>query len=161
ARFNELQLFDCGPAAAIGLRLHEEATLADDVTPLAIEGLTLELMAIAHRERIRRSPPPPSWLRLARERVEDALPQRVGIRDLAASAGVHPAHFSRVFRAHFGGTVADYVRRRRIDIAKEAIARGRTLAEAAFDAGFADQSDLTRAFRRVLGVTPSQYRRLR
>lgn len=158
-RFSEPQQLVSGPAAAIGLRLHEEATHADDVTPLAIEGLTLELMAFAHRERIRRFPQPPSWLRLARERIDHALPLRVGVCDLAISAGVHPAHFSRVFRAHFGGTVADYVRRRRVDIAKEAMARGRTLAEAALDAGFADQSDLCRAFRRVLGITPSQFRR--
>jgi len=44
-------------------------------------------------------------------------------------------------------------------MAKEAIALGRTLAEAALEAGFADQSDLTRAFRRVAGMTPAQFRR--
>jgi AraC family transcriptional regulator len=156
--FSEPQMFDSGPAWGIGLRLHQEASCVDDVTPLAIEGLTLELMAFAHRDRIRRSGRPPEWLRLARERIDDELPLRIPACELATAAGVHPAHFSRVFRAHFGGTVADYVRRRRVGIAKEAIADGRTLAEAALDAGFADQSDLTRAFRRILGITPTQFR---
>lgn len=159
-RLIEAQLFDSGPAAAIGAKLYQEATQADEVTPLAIESLTLELMAMAYRHRVRRSAQPPGWLRLARERIEDALPERVAIHDLATAAGVHPAHFSRVFRAHFGGTVADYVRCRRVGMAKESIAAGRTLAEAALDAGFADQSDLTRAFRRVAGMTPALFRRL-
>jgi len=158
-RFLRPQLIESGPAAAIGARLHEEVSHADEATPLAIEGLTLELMAVAHRQRVRRSARPPPWLRTACERIENALPGRVGIRDLALGAGVHPAHFSRVFRVHFGGTVADYVRGRRIGIAKDAIAVGRTLAEAALEAGFADQSDLTRAFRRVEGTTPAQFRR--
>jgi len=160
-RFLEPQLFDSGPATAIGVKLHQEATHADDVTPLAIESLALELITLAYRHRIRRSARPPPWLLLARQRIEDALPGRVGIQVLAAGAGVHPAHFSRVFRAHFDGTVADYVRRRRVAMAKEAIVAGRTLAEAALDAGFADQSDLTRAFRRVAGITPAQFRQLR
>jgi AraC family transcriptional regulator len=159
-RFIEPQLFESGPAAAIGVRLHQEALHADDVTPLAIEGLTLELMAVAQRERLRLCTRPPSWLRLARERIDDALPRRIGMRDLAAGAGVHPAHFSRVFRTHFGGTVADYVRRRRIAMARDAIVSGRSLPQVALDAGFADQSHLTRAFRRVVGMTPAQFRRL-
>jgi len=159
-RFLKPQLIEPGPAAVIGAKLHQEVAHADEATPLAIEGLTLELMAVAHRQRVRCSARPPPWLHTACEHIEDALPGRVGIRDLALGAGVHPAHFSRVFRAHFGGTVADYVRRRRIGIAKDAIAVGRTLAEAALEAGFVDQSDLTRAFRRVEGTTPAQFRRL-
>jgi AraC family transcriptional regulator len=151
------QLFDSGPAAALGARLHEEAMRADEATPLAIEGLTLELMAVSWREQIRRSARPPRWLLRARDRIDGALPGRVAIRDLAAEAGVHPAHFSRAFRAHFGGTVADYLRRRRVEKAEEIIARGDSLVEAALEAGFADQSHLTRAFRRVSGVTPAQF----
>jgi AraC family transcriptional regulator len=157
--FTEPQIFDAGPAVAIGARLHEEAVHPDDATPLAVEGLALELMALSRRECIRRSAQPPAWLRRARERIDDTLPARCAVRDLAAVAGVHAAHFSRVFRAHFGCTVAGYVRRQRIGRAKEAIAGGRNLAEAAIEAGFADQSDLTRAFRRVDGITPAEFRR--
>jgi AraC family transcriptional regulator len=158
-QFIEPQLIESGPASAIGARFHEEISHPDDVTPLAIEGLTLELIAVAHRQRAHCSRRPPPWLRSACERIDGALPERVGIRALALGVGVHPSHFTRVFRAHFGGTVADYVRRRRIGIAKHAIALGRTLAEAALEAGFADQSDLTRAFRRVEGMTPARFRR--
>lgn len=53
-RFPEPQFFDSGPAGAIGVRLHEEVTYSDDVSALALEGLILELTALAHRDRIRR-----------------------------------------------------------------------------------------------------------
>ena len=62
---------------------------------------------------------------------------------------MHPTHFARVFRAHHGTTVAEFVRKRRVTLAKNAILRGETLADVACSAGFADQSELTRAFRRV------------
>ena len=50
--------------------------------------------------------------------------------------------------------------RLRVDHAQELIARqGRTLTMAAIaqDCGFADQSHMSRHFRRVLGVTPGEY----
>ena len=56
-------------------------------------------------------------------------------------------------------SVGEYRRRRRLDYARRKLADPRlSLAEVAIDAGFADQSHLTRAFRRVTGVTPGQYR---
>lgn len=45
----------------------------------------------------------------------------------------------------------------RMALARQLIARGATLADAAASAGFADQSHMTRAFVRLLGVTPANY----
>jgi AraC family transcriptional regulator len=150
-------VFDIGPACEIGARIHDEVAAPDEVTGLAIEGLLLELSALAHRANHRGSPP--GWLRRTRERIDDTLPDRCSIRALAGDAGVHPAHLARVFRSHVGCTVAEYIRRRRVMLAKDAIARGETLPNVAYSAGFADQSELTRAFRRVTGTTPAQFRR--
>jgi AraC-like DNA-binding protein len=49
---------------------------------------------------------------------------------------------------------------RRLDGARAAIAAGRSLARAAADAGFADQSHLTRQFKRAYGMTPGRWRNL-
>ena len=155
--FTRPELFDSGPGRAIGARIHDEVAAADEVSSIAIEGLLLELSALSHRTQ--KQSVAPGWLRRARAHIDDSLPGRNSIRDLALEAGIHPAHFARVFRAHLGCTVADYVRDRRIAIAKDAITAGETLAGVAVAAGFADQSELTRAFRRVTGMTPAQFRR--
>jgi len=155
--FERFELFDAGPACAIGARIHDEVTRPDEVTPIAVEGLLLELQAIARRASRARSAP--RWLRRAREKIDDSLPRRCSIRELAREAGVHPSHLTRVFREHHGTTIADYVRARRVAVAKGAIERGESLCDAALLAGFSDQSELTRAFRRVTGATPAQYRR--
>ena len=159
AVFTAPALFDSGPALTIGSRIREEIAAPDGVTGIAVEGLLLELSAIAQRGPRERGAP--AWLRRARERIDDSLPARTSIRELAAGAGVHPAHFARVFRAHHGSTVAGYVRRRRVAMAGDAIRRGETLAGAALAAGFSDQSELTRAFRCLTGMTPAEYRRNR
>jgi transcriptional regulator GlxA family with amidase domain len=66
--------------------------------------------------------------------------------------------FRRVFRA----TVGEYVRRLRVDAAQRMLTNSDiSLAQIALETGFADQSHLTRVFRRATGLTPKLYRALR
>jgi AraC-like DNA-binding protein len=51
-----------------------------------------------------------------------------------------------------------YLIQRRVLLVRQLVTRKRSLAEAAAEAGFADQSHMTRAFVRQLGVTPARYR---
>jgi AraC-like DNA-binding protein len=44
----------------------------------------------------------------------------------------------------------------RVERARSALARGRSIAETALECGFADQSHLTRRFKRVLGFSPGE-----
>ena len=82
------------------------------------------------------------------------------MRSLAKEAGVHPVHVARVFRRQHGTTVAGYVRKLRVAWAQEELLRpGATTVEVALAAGFADQSHFARVFRRVVGLTPGQWRR--
>ncbi|HVR41628.1 MAG TPA: AraC family transcriptional regulator, partial [Thermoanaerobaculia bacterium] len=130
----------------------------DDVTPLALEGLLLELIAVAERSA-RDENSAPAWLRRAIEHLHDDPRGAHSLRDLARFSGVHAGHFARAFRRHAGCTLGDYVRRIRVERAKEAIAAGCALADVADACGFADQSHFTRTFRRIAGVTPAAYRR--
>jgi AraC family transcriptional regulator len=75
---------------------------------------------------------------------------------------VHPARLARGFRHVWGESVGERLRRLRLEAARDALARpGSDLAEVAHACGFADQSHLTRAFRRAFGLTPGAYRRRR
>lgn len=64
----------------------------------------------------------------------------------------------RLFRVRYGVTPFGYQRNLRVERACNALRRGESLAEIATNLGFADQSHLGRAFRKVMGATPGQYR---
>jgi len=73
------------------------------------------------------------------------LSQRVTLADLATVAGVSESHFTRVFRASTGESPHRYVMQRRLEHARRELAlSSRPIAEIATEAGFADQSHLTR-----------------
>lgn len=94
-----------------------------------------------------------------RERLE-ALPlEQPTAAELAKSARVDPGELARAFRAHYGEGLGDYARRLRLEWAAVQLARTDTaLARLAAEAGFADQSHFTRAFKRRYGLAPGQYR---
>jgi AraC family transcriptional regulator len=144
--------------AEAGAQLVRELRRDDRDSALAIEGLTFEILAAsARRERTvdRRAP---RWLRDARDLL-DVQGDVVSLRAMAAQAGVHPVHFAATFRRFLGCSLGEYQRRRRFEHARARLAdRTMTLAEIAADAGFADQSHLTRTFKRFSGMTPSEYR---
>jgi AraC family transcriptional regulator len=103
---------------------------------------------------------PPSWLRRVREEIDDTS-AGVRVRDLAASAGVHPVYLARQFRRFFGSTVVSYLQRQRVTRAANLIASSSLpLSTVAFREGFADQSHLTRSFREGTGFTPGAYARV-
>jgi AraC family transcriptional regulator len=84
---------------------------------------------------------------------------RLTLQELASDAEVHPVHLAATFRRFFGTTVAAYIRQLRIEYACRELARpDAPLAEIALAAGFADQSHFGRTFKRVMRVTPAEYR---
>ena len=78
--------------------------------------------------------------------------------DLAAAAGVSRFTVHRAFVSVYGMAPSDYQRQLRLRAARVLIASGTPISEAAAQAGFADQSHLTRWFSRCYGVTPAGYR---
>ncbi|MEV4128024.1 AraC family transcriptional regulator [Nocardia sp. NPDC049707] len=63
----------------------------------------------------------------------------------------------RAFRANYGLAPSDYQRLLRLRTARRLFAAGRSISEAAIEAGFADQAHLTRWFQRCYGITPRVY----
>lgn len=146
--------------AALGHRLHREFFERDDASPLALEGLALELLAEASRAVVDEAgSPEPRWLRRARELMHARLGDALTLSAVASAADIHPSHLARTFRKRYGCTVGEYVRRLRIErAARELATSGATLSEIGLRAGFYDQSHFSRVFRRHTGMTPAEYR---
>ncbi|TLP72253.1 AraC family transcriptional regulator [Pseudomonas nitroreducens] len=92
------------------------------------------------------------------ERIHDDPRNAPALVELAGIAGLTPFAALRRFRRELGTTPHAYLLQYRVRQAHKAIGEGRTLADAAQLAGFADQSHMTRAFARQLGLTPGQWR---
>lgn len=68
-------------------------------------------------------------------------------------------YVSRIFRQHYGTSVADYIRKRRIAHSQKLIAQGMPIMDVCELCGFETVSTFYRAFRGVTGMSPSAYRR--
>lgn len=91
----------------------------------------------------------------------DAAPGRaVTSEELEALSGLSRFSLARHFRACLGTSPYRYLTMRRLDGARRRMLAGMPLAEAAAECGFADQSHMTRQFKRAYGVTPGGWLRL-
>jgi AraC family transcriptional regulator len=105
------------------------------------------------------APDLPERLGEALDYLEARLQGRASLDEAARRAGFSRWHFMRLFQAAIGLPVAEYVRRRRLSRAAEALAAGRPVLEAAIDWGYESQAAFTRAFSRAFGVTPAAWAR--
>lgn len=144
----------------LGMRICRELRLSDNVTPLAVEALTLEIVV----ELLRAVPTvrlsPPAWLRRVRGLLEESRPGEVTLGMIASEAGVHPAHISRMFRRHYGQSIGEYLRHKQVEAAAIRLTESdESLVSIANSLGFTDQSHFTRVFAEMKGTTPARYRR--
>ena len=153
--------FQGGPVAWLAFRLYDEFQICDVFSPLAVEGLTLELIATAARSApLPPLRPPPDWLSRAIDIVRTRFAGSLSLTRVAREVGVHPVHLARAFRCHAHCSVGEYLRRVRIDYACRQLSNTeRSLVEIALDAGFADQSHFSRTFKRLTGLPPAAFRR--
>jgi AraC family transcriptional regulator len=141
-------------------RLYIEFCRRDSVSPMAMEGVILEILVEGARstESIPEARSP-RWLKRAREIVETRFLEPLSLADIATSVGVHHVHLSREFRKHNQCTVGELIRRRRVEHACHLLAHTEmTLAEIALVCGFSDQSHFSLMFKRQMGLTPSKFR---
>jgi AraC family transcriptional regulator len=140
-------------------RLYREFRLAESASPLAVEGLTMAMLGDVLRGSVKEEQRRPVWLRRAVEILHEEFRENLTIGYVAAEVGVHPFHLSKVFRKFHGQAIGGYVNALRVEFAcRELETRDKELADIALDAGFADQSHLTRVFKRLTGTTPGAFR---
>jgi AraC-like DNA-binding protein len=94
----------------------------------------------------------------ARARLDDMFQESVTLDALAAESGLPKPRFLRAFKRLVRVAPHAYQVQLRVDHARRLLAEGREIADAASAAGFFDQSHLHRHFRRLIGLTPAEYR---
>ncbi|MFL6664315.1 MAG: AraC family transcriptional regulator [Rhizobacter sp.] len=97
-------------------------------------------------------------VRRARDRLADETAHAPTLAELAETAGLGKYQLLRRFEAAYGMPPHAWLRAHRAERARSLIARGASLAQAAADCGYADQSHMTRLFVRQFGYTPGAWR---
>jgi YesN/AraC family two-component response regulator len=86
--------------------------------------------------------------------------ESITLTDVAREAGLSRFHFCRLFHHETGVPFRDYLLELRIGRAKTLLAdRHLSVTEVAYAVGFNDLSHFDRTFRRMVGRSPSEYRR--
>ncbi|GLU45956.1 helix-turn-helix transcriptional regulator [Nocardiopsis ansamitocini] len=152
------------PEAASLVRMaHQAAEGGDSLAASSLTRIALDLLVRRHaRAAIRR---PEAALPSARAAVlaADLLGERLldppALEELAATAQVSPFALLRAFRNTYGLPPHAWLNQQRVHRARTLLSQGDTPAEVAARVGFADQSHLTRHFKRHVGVPPGAFRR--
>jgi AraC-like DNA-binding protein len=102
----------------------------------------------------------PAWVEKLREELDRDFARPHDLGTLAAKAGVSVAYLCRLFKGYTGKTVIGYLIERRIQAAIWKLRQGDDkILAIALDCGFNDLAYFNRAFKRIVGATPSGYRR--
>lgn len=145
------------------IKLSDEFVMADNASSLAVEALLLEIAIEVSRQKKRlvAENKAPRWLSEARDFIHAEYTLNPTINKISTAANIHPVHLSRTFRRYYGCTIAEYIRRLRVESACTALTNSNeTLAEIAISAGFSDQSHFSNIFKRLMKVTPAEYREI-
>ncbi|HET6361552.1 MAG TPA: AraC family transcriptional regulator [Gemmatimonadota bacterium] len=159
--FDDVTICAAGPAPGWARRIMHLLSEPDPPV-LLIESLLLNIAAEWTRRRTtRRSPVAGNrrWLETVRDRLSAEFRAPPSIATLAASVQVHPVYLCQAFRSAFGCSPGEFVRRQRVEHARDRLIRGDAdISTIALSTGFSDQSHFTRQFRASVGLPPAKFR---
>ena len=145
---------------AIGQRICKEMRNLDDLTPLLVEAACIEALGLLTREA--RQPVECGSSNLvskAEALMQARLYSSLQLQDIAQELSVTRYVLADAFQAQRGCSLGAYVRDLRLQAARRLLEEtNRSIGDIAYETGFADQSHLTRCFRRHFGITPARFR---
>ena len=102
----------------------------------------------------------PCWFKSAIAYIENNHKNKLSIDEIAKKAGLSKYHFCRVFKTLTDQTVIQYVNTVRIEKAKQLLKNPYlNITEICFKVGFSDISHFNKIFKRMVGMTPSGYKK--
>jgi AraC-like DNA-binding protein len=114
----------------------------------------------AHKPALSRLQDAPQALQQAVNFLHAQYPHAISLEQLAQTVYLSPFHLSRLFRERLGVPPHTYLNQIRVQQAQHLLRQGESLAAVAVRVGFADQAHFSKAFKRIVGVSPGQYRKI-
>lgn len=134
-------------------RLHFHDNLMQQLVLQIMAELTQKKASIALQQSM------PPEIRRATEAIEARLSQNIHVSDLAEIVNISERTLRRRFQAHFGHSVAEEIRIRRMRRAARLLAQAEwTVAEVGYQVGIEDPGQFTRTFKATMGISPKAFR---
>ncbi|AJO78391.1 helix-turn-helix domain-containing protein [Pseudomonas sp. MRSN 12121] len=158
-RCGERRLQAPGHARALSLgREARRLLLQPQADPLALEECAVQFAALGVADKTHKAPTRAAFGRVL-TLIDEQYAEPLSLGELAACCGCSELRFLRDFSRAIGMTPHAWLVEVRVQAARRLIERGDLpLAAIALETGFAHQSHMGSAFRKILGMTPSQYR---
>lgn len=134
-------------------QLYKEQELED--LCLLMQEVLERFMRAMFREQDKGNP----YIRKALRYMYDHYSEHLELDQTADFVGLSPSYFSTLFRQTVGITFREHLNRIRVEASKRLLLdRKHTLADIAVSVGFPDQSYYCKVFKKIVGVTPGQFR---
>lgn len=100
-------------------------------------------------------------IRIAKQYIKSNFHLPITLEEVSNEIGFNPAYFSTLFKKETGQNFLEYLTDTRIQAAKQLLADNkRTIIQVAEEVGYTDIKHFTKVFKKVTGLTPSEYRKL-
>lgn len=86
--------------------------------------------------------------------INDHLTERITLEDIAEKFFINKYHLCRIFKKNTGMTVTRYINYKRLILAREIHAGGKSLIDSSLDAGFDSYSTFYKIFKKEMGYSP-------
>lgn len=95
----------------------------------------------------------------AKEYIHSCCSEDISIADISASCNISPFHFSRVFKSKTCCSPYEYLMKVRIAKAKQLLKNNFSVTSSAFDVGFNSIENFSYGFKKIVGMSPIQYKK--
>ena len=95
----------------------------------------------------------------AKRFIDSNFHRDITLEDVAKEVNLSTYYFSKLFKSEIGENFIDYLTHVRLDRAKELLEnKNLSIKEICFTIGYADPNYFSRNFKKIVGVTPTEYR---
>jgi len=141
--------------------LYKETKINSGKSNIYVESLLVSALSFLKGQLSEKKFARPPWIKIVDEMLHSCDIETISLKQLAASAGIHPVHLCRDFRKYYHCTLGEYIRKIKIEKAlSQFTIKNKSLTDIAFECGFADQSHFIRCFKQINRLTPLQYRKI-
>ena len=90
--------------------------------------------------------------------IHENISQKISVDDLVSLVPLSRRLLETRFKRSMGTSIYDYIIQVRIEKMTQLLSEGMSVSEAAVELGFSDIKNVSRSFKQLKGITPSEYR---
>ena len=150
------QLFDLLACVKKTLETDDTYSRAEAIHTTA----SIFLMLCRHRENVEEQPKAaiPQFIQTVKGYIDTNAPAIASITELSAKFFYSREYITRVFKQHYRMPIYEYISRRKIFYSCEFLKQGATIKNAAQAAGYHNLSAYNKLFKKIVGMTPSEFK---